>query len=103
MSTWRVEQTMCATKSIAGLAAILLAVGLGGAAPVENPADQAAPAPAVPKTIWQIGEGGTALNLQSQLQCPTTVGEFHRTRLNAYGPFGADVSCDYQNTDRDEI
>jgi len=94
---------MRATESLAALTLITFATGPCAVAFAQNPPDASAPAPAVPKTIWQIADNGTALNLQSQLQCPTTVGEFHRTRLNAYGPFGADVSCDYQNTDRDEI
>jgi len=88
---------------VAALSVIVFAGGLAAAAPAPDPADASAPDPTPPKTIWQIGADGTAVNPQSQLQCPTTVGEFHRTRLNAYGPFGADVSCDYLNTDRDEI
>jgi hypothetical protein len=94
---------MLAKTSLAALTAIVFAAELAAAAPAENFLEPQAPANVVPKTVWQLGDNGTALHLESQLQCPATVGEFHRMRLNLYGPFGVDVSCDYQNTERDEI
>ncbi len=94
---------MLAKTSFAALTAIVLAAELAAAAPAENSLAVPAADNVVPKTVWQVGDNGMALHLQSQLQCPATVGEFHRTRLNLYGPFGVDVSCDYQNTERDEI
>jgi hypothetical protein len=94
----RGEAEMLAETSLAALTAIIFAAELAAAAPAENSLEAQAPAIVVPKTVWQVGDNGMALHLQSQLQCPATVGEFHRMQLNVYDPFGLGVSCDYQNT-----
>jgi hypothetical protein len=84
----------------------LIATGvctLSASAQAPNGAAAAQAAAAVPKTVWEVAADGTALNPQSQLQCPATVGEFHRTKLSLYNPFGIDVSCEYQNVRREVV
>ena len=56
-----------------------------------------------PKTVWQIDNNGMAMNPQSRLECPAEAGEFHRVSLQIFNPFGTDVSCNYQNINRDLI
>jgi len=52
---------------------------------------------APPKTIWDSDLDGTAIHLQSGLQCPNATGGFRRTQLIAYDKVGLDVSCNYRN------
>jgi hypothetical protein len=52
---------------------------------------------APPKTIWDSDLDGTAIHLQSGLQCPNATGDFRRTQLVAYDKVGLDVSCNYRN------
>ena len=89
-------------KLISVLTTIAVMTGLTPAL-AQNIPNATADSNPVPKTVWQIDDNGTALHQASQLQCPATVGEFHRTRLNLFGLFGLDVGCDYQDVDHNEI
>jgi hypothetical protein len=90
-------------RRILAFIAVVLGLELAAAAPVPNASDPVPAQTPLPKTVFQIDNDGTALHLESQLQCPATIGEFHRTRLDLFDPFGVDVGCDYQDVEHDEI
>ena len=48
-------------------------------------------APALPLSIWRLGDGGDAVHLQSGLACPAQFRGYKRVDLHVYDGFGLDV------------
>lgn len=60
------------------------------------PGTFAAPSEKIPESIWRDASSSNAFHLQSTMTCPSSQGDFKRSKVVAFDGFGLDVGCNYE-------